>query len=109
MGENSGGRDNTGDDVLVLPQEDIQTKEPTQYQVVLLNDDFTPMDFVIHILKAVFRRTHTEAVDVMMRVHTSGRGVAGVYSHEIAETKMHQVIEAARAQQHPLQCIIEEV
>lgn len=101
--------DNDETDVKVLPREETETQEPIQFKVVLLNDDYTPMDFVVFVLKSVFKRAHEEAMEIMMTVHTAGKGVAGVYSFEIAETKMHQVIELARGQKYPLQCVLEEV
>ncbi len=83
-------------------------KKPSMYKVILLNDDFTPMDFVILILKRFFRKPEEEASQIMLQVHHQGAGVAGIYSHEIAETKVYLVNEFARSHQHPLKCIMEE-
>ena len=82
-------------------------KLPPMYRVVLLNDDYTPMDFVVEILKVFFGMTHDRATQVMLQVHTKGKGVCGVYSYEIAETKVAQVNEYARQNEHPLKCTLE--
>lgn len=86
-----------------------QLKKPPKYQVLLLNDDFTPMDFVVDILQNIFYKDKEEAVKITMSVHTSGVGVCGVYTKDIAETKVQQVIVYAQENQHPLQCTLEEV
>ena len=83
-------------------------KKPAQYKVVLLNDDYTPMDFVIHILKSYFQKSDQEAYDIMLQVHNQGRGIAGVYSYDIAETKAFQVNAYSKKNQHPLKCVIEK-
>ena len=85
-----------------------KTKEPLQYGVVLLNDDYTPMQFVIDVLEAVFQKSPAEAYRIMMQVHLGGRGVAGIYPWEVAETKVDTLMARARAAEHPLQAIIEE-
>lgn len=85
----------------------VKTKKPSMYKVLLLNDDFTPMEFVVYVLERVFRKTHSEATDIMLKVHTDGVGVAGVYTYEIAETKVDQVMTLARKNEHPLQCTME--
>lgn len=85
----------------------VRTKKPSLYKVMLLNDDFTPMDFVVYVLERVFRRTHDEATDIMLKVHQDGVGVAGIYTYEIAETKVDQVMTLARQNEHPLQCTME--
>ncbi|HET19125.1 MAG TPA: ATP-dependent Clp protease adapter ClpS, partial [Chromatiales bacterium] len=79
------------------------------YQVVLLNDDFTPMEFVVAVLERVFRMPHARAMQVMLDVHQKGRGLCGVYSREVAETKVSLVIELARDNDHPLHCVAEPV
>ena len=84
-------------------------KQPSLYRVLLLNDDYTPMQFVVGILESVFRMERTTATRVMLEVHTKGRGVCGVFSYEIAETKVAQVTGIAEQQQHPLLCTMEEV
>jgi len=85
-----------------------KTKKPSMYRVLLLNDDYTPMEFVVDILEVVFKKTHEEAVKVMLHVHQSGVGMCGVFTYEVAETKVAQVIDAARRNQHPLQCTMEK-
>lgn len=86
--------------------EDI--KEPSFYKVLLLNDDYTPMEFVIQVLKTYFQKTPEQAEATMWQVHNKGRGLAGVYSFEVAETKAHQVQQWAQKNNHPLQCELEE-
>jgi ATP-dependent Clp protease adaptor protein ClpS len=86
-----------------------QTREPDDWRVLLLNDDYTPMDFVVEILETIFHRHPAEAYRVMMQVHTRGSGVAGVYSHEVAETKVVQVVELAQQSGYPLQATMERV
>jgi ATP-dependent Clp protease adaptor protein ClpS len=83
-------------------------KEPPLYRVVLINDDFTPMEFVVNILEAIFGMERTRATQVMLEVHTKGKGVCGVYNFEIAETKVAQVMGIAQQHQHPLLCTMEE-
>lgn len=83
-------------------------KQPPLYRVILVNDDFTPMEFVVEILEGVFRMERTSATRVMLEVHTQGKGICGEYSHEIAETKVAQVNTIAQQQQHPLLCTMEE-
>lgn len=85
----------------------IRTKRPAMYKVLLLNDDFTPMEFVVYVLERVFRKSHEEATDIMLKVHQDGVGVAGIYTYEIAETKVDQVMTLARQNEHPLQCTME--
>lgn len=83
-------------------------KEPPLYRVVLINDDYTPMEFVVDILESVFGMERTRATQVMLEVHTKGKGVCGVYNFEIAETKVAQVMSIAQQHQHPLLCEMEE-
>ena len=83
-------------------------KEPPLYRVVLLNDDYTPMEFVVEILEGIFAMQRTHATQVMLEVHTKGKGICGVYGFEIAETKVAQVMNIAKQQQHPLLCTMEE-
>lgn len=85
----------------------VRTKKPSMYKVLLLNDDFTPMEFVVYVLERVFRKNHEEATDIMLKVHQDGVGVAGIYTYEIAETKVDQVMALARQNEHPLQCTME--
>ena len=84
-----------------------KTVQPSLYKVLLLNDDFTPMDFVVRVLEQFFQKAHEEALEVMLNVHRLGVGLCGVYSYEIAETKVAQVLTFAREHQHPLQCTME--
>lgn len=86
-----------------------ETARPPLFQVVLLNDDFTPMDFVIEVLRSFFGMDQERAVQVMLHVHTRGKGVCGVFTREVAETKVTQVNEYARANQHPLLCTMEKM
>ena len=85
-----------------------KVKKPSLYKVILLNDDFTPMDFVVYVLKSFFNKTDDEAHDIMIQVHKDGAGIAGVYSFEIAEMKSAQVNMLAKDNQHPLKSVIEK-
>ncbi len=85
-----------------------RTKKPTPYRVLMLNDDYTPMEFVVLVLQRFFRMNMEEATRVMLHVHQRGVGVCGVFSYEVAETKVSQVIDFARQNQHPLQCTLEK-
>lgn len=92
----------------VLTRTRPETKKPSLYKVLLLNDDYTPMDFVVHVLERFFGKNRDEAVEIMMHVHRRGVGLCGVYTFEVAETKVGQVIDLARKHQHPLQCTMEK-
>jgi ATP-dependent Clp protease adaptor protein ClpS len=83
-------------------------KPPPLYKVLLLNDDFTPMDFVVQVLQQFFAKNREQATQIMLKVHNEGVGVCGIYPHDIAETKVSQVAVFAREHQHPLQCVMEE-
>tara|TARA_B100000029_G_C16924258_1_gene722512 strand:- start:226 stop:552 length:327 start_codon:yes stop_codon:yes gene_type:complete len=96
------------EDLGVLTKERIKTKKPKMYAVVLINDDYTPMEFVIYVLQTIFRKEYEEAKKIMLLVHNEGKGICGIYSLDIAETKANQVIEFARLNQHPLECKIEK-
>lgn len=85
-----------------------KTKKPSLYKVLLLNDDYTPMEFVVHILEQFFNKNREEAMKIMLHVHQRGVGVCGVYTYEVAETKVTQVIDYSRQNQHPLQCTMEK-
>jgi ATP-dependent Clp protease adaptor protein ClpS len=85
-----------------------KVKPPSLYRVLLLNDDFTPMEFVVEILESIFGMERTRATQVMLEVHTKGKGICGVFSYEIAETKVAQVMGMANQHQHPLLCTMEE-
>ena len=97
-------QDKTG----VLTKTRPKTKKPSMYKVLMLNDDYTPMDFVVHVLLSYFQKTEDEAVQIMLSVHQTGVGICGVYSFEVAETKVMQVIDNARRNEHPLQCTLEK-
>ena len=85
-----------------------KTKRPPLYKVLLLNDDYTPIEFVVHVLERFFGLNHAQAFEIMLTVHKKGIAVVGVFSHEIAETKVAQVMDFARRHQHPLQCTMEK-
>src|ERR1700749_2602216 len=85
-----------------------KTKKPSLYKVLILNDDYTPMEFVVHILEKFFNKGREQAVEIMLHVHRHGVGICGVFTFEVAETKVAQVIEFARRHQHPLQCTMEK-
>ncbi|HJU49375.1 MAG TPA: ATP-dependent Clp protease adapter ClpS [Pseudogulbenkiania sp.] len=85
-----------------------KTRPPSMYKVLLLNDDYTPMDFVVEILQHFFHKNREQATHIMLQVHTQGRGVCGVYTKDVAATKVEQVLQFAKAHQHPLQCVMEE-
>ena len=103
-GEDGGGEGQTG----VITREQVKTKKPSMYKVLLLNDDYTPMEFVVHVLERFFGKNREEATVVMLHVHQKGVGVCGVYTYEIAETKVTQVMDFARQHSHPLQCTMEK-
>ena len=85
-----------------------KTKRPSMYKVLMLNDDYTPMEFVIYVLESFFSMSHDEATQVMLHVHQKGVGVCGVFTYEIAETKVNQTMDLAQKNEHPLQCTIEK-
>ena len=85
-----------------------ETKKPSMYKVLMLNDDYTPMEFVVHILQSIFHKSQEEAMRIMLHVHHKGVGVCGVFTYEVAETKVTQVMDYARKNQHPLQCTMEK-
>ena len=85
-----------------------KTQKPSMYKVLLLNDDYTPMEFVIHVLERFFGKSREDATRIMLHVHHNGVGICGVFTFEVAETKVAQVIEFARQHQHPLQCTMEK-
>ena len=96
------------DDLSVAPEKPA-LKRPARYRVVLLNDDYTPMEFVVHVLERYFNKDAQEATQIMLHVHQKGIGVCGIFPFEIAETKVMQVTDLARKNQHPLQCTMEKV
>lgn len=85
-----------------------KTRKPSMYKVLILNDDYTPMEFVVHILERFFNKNRQEATDIMLHVHRRGVGICGIYTHEVAETKVQQVMDFARANEQPLQCTMEK-
>ena len=93
----------------VLTKDEIRTKEPPMFKVVLLNDDYTTMEFVIMILQTVFRKSPSEATNIMLSVHEKGSGIAGVYTKEVAETKIATVHHLAKQNEFPLKCSMESV
>jgi ATP-dependent Clp protease adaptor protein ClpS len=99
---------NQHDEGLAIQEARPRLKRPPLYKVILLNDDYTPMDFVVHILETFFSLDRPTATRIMLEVHTRGRGVCGVFTHEIAETKVSQVNSYAREHQHPLLCTMEK-
>jgi len=106
-GAKDGGKD--GDDQTgVVTKTQTKTKQPSMYKVLLLNDDYTPMEFVVMVLKRFFRMDLEQATRVMLHVHQKGVGICGVFSYEVAETKVNQVMDFARQNQHPLQCTLEK-
>jgi len=106
MGGRPGNQDETGGAVKERVNE--QLKEPSLYNVILLNDDYTPMQFVVDVLEGLFQKTPSEAYRVMMQVHLNGRGTAGVYPWEVAETKVESLLSLARDAGYPLQATIED-
>ena len=100
---------NHNEEGLKLKPAKVKPKLPGMYKVIILNDDFTPMEFVANIIQIVFNKTPDDATRVMLQIHTEGMGICGIYPFEIAETKMNQVLNFAKESQHPLQCIIEEI
>jgi len=100
--------DKPDDQIELAVKPRTKPQRPPLYKVLMLNDDFTPMEFVVHVLERLFNMTHAQAIEIMLTVHRKGVAVVGVFSHEIAETKVAQVMELARRQQHPLQCTMEK-
>ena len=99
--------ENSRDDTL-LKEEKSVVKPPNPYKVLLLNDDYTPMEFVILVLERFFSKSHEEATNIMLHVHQKGVGICGVFTYEVAETKVTQVMDLAQQQEHPLQCTLEK-
>jgi len=97
------------DDAVVLERRTQRVQPPQMYQVVLLNDDYTPMEFVVHIIQEFFSKDRETATQIMLKIHLEGKGICGVYSRDVASTKVDQVLQAARAAGHPLQCLSEPV
>jgi ATP-dependent Clp protease adaptor protein ClpS len=108
MGENDKQRGADGPNAGVVVKPRPKTRKPTMYKVLMLNDDYTPMEFVVHVLERFFQKSRDQATQIMLHVHRRGVGVCGVYTYEVAETKVTQVMDLARQNQHPLQCTIEK-
>ncbi len=100
--------DDDGNQTGLLTATRPKTARPAMYRVLLLNDDYTPMEFVIHVLERFFHKNRDEATQIMLHVHQKGIGVCGVFTYEVAETKVTQVVDFARRHQHPLQCTMEK-
>jgi ATP-dependent Clp protease adaptor protein ClpS len=108
---NNGGNDGNGGDDFehgVAVKSRAKTKKPSMYKVLMLNDDYTPMEFVIQILEQFFSKNQDEATQIMLHVHQKGFGICGVFTYEVAETKVNQTMDLAQQHQHPLQCTIEK-
>ena len=113
--EGSGGSDGVDPDddeggpsgTTIVAKPESKTKTPAMYRVILMNDDYTPMDFVIHVLQKFFQKDMQDATRIMLEVHQKGAGTCGVFTFEIAETKVYQVNQYARQNRHPLKCIME--
>jgi ATP-dependent Clp protease adaptor protein ClpS len=100
--ESQNDSDNLGDIGTLVMEDKPDLKEPPMYQVVLLNDDFTPMEFVVYIIQSIFGYEHERSTQIMLAVHTKGKGVCGIFPKEIAEMKSHEINEMAKAHEHPL-------
>ena len=98
----------SGNGTAVITRTKTRLKRPSLYRVLLLNDDYTPMDFVIHVLERFFQKNREDATRIMLHVHNHGVGECGIYTYEVAETKVTQVMDFARQHQHPLQCVMEK-
>ena len=108
-GSNSNGDDDdnrTG--TAIITKTKTRTKRPNLYRVLLLNDDYTPMEFVVHVLERFFNKNREEATQIMLHVHQNGVGECGIFTYEVAETKVTPVMDFARQHQHPLQCVMEK-
>ena len=101
--------DVSGGDAVVLERRPLRTAPPQMYQVVLLNDDYTPMEFVVMVIQEFFNKDRETATQIMLKIHLDGKGVCGVFSKDVAATKVDQVTEAARKNGHPLQCVSEPI
>ena len=110
LSEDGDGRDDdgSGNGTAVVTRTKPKTKKPSLYRVLLLNDDYTPMEFVVHVLERFFNKQREAATEIMLHVHHHGVGECGVFTYEVAETKVTQVMDFARKHQHPLQCVMEK-
>lgn len=100
--------DDSGTGTGTVTRTRTKTKKPSLYRVIVLNDDFTPMEFVVHILERFFSKTPEQATQIMLHIHNNGIGECGIFTYEIAETKVTQVMDFAQKHQHPLQCVMEK-
>ncbi len=109
-GAPGGGAPGQGDGISydLATETRVRTKKPSLYRVLLLNDDYTPMEFVVFVLERFFNRSREQATRIMLHVHQKGVGLCGVYTYEVAETKVAQVLDLARRHEHPLQCVMEK-
>jgi len=96
------------EDTVLLERQAEKVKVPAMYKVMLLNDDYTPMEFVVMVIQEYFNKDQETATRIMLQVHLAGKGVCGIYTRDVASTKVHQVIERSRESGHPLQCTMEE-
>ena len=108
MAERKPGETGNGAGTALVTQVEPKTQKPSLYRVLILNDDYTPMEFVVFVLERYFSKSREDATRIMLHVHQNGVGVCGVYTYEVAETKVAQVVDAARRHQHPLQCTMEK-
>lgn len=104
----AGPKNGTGSGTAIATKPKTRPKKPSLYRVLLLNDDYTPMEFVIHVLERFFNKNRDDATQIMLHVHQNGVGECGVFTYEVAETKVTQVMDFARRHQHPLQCVMEK-
>ena len=108
MQSGDGDGNEAGRGTAVITRTKTKTKKPSLYRVLILNDDYTPMEFVVHVLERFFQKDREAATRIMLHVHNHGVGECGVYRFEVAETKVSQVMDFARQNQHPLQCVMEK-
>ena len=107
-GSQTGGGDDRPTGTAIITKTKPRAKRPNLYRVLLLNDDYTPMEFVVLVLERFFNKSREDATRIMMHVHQTGVGECGVFTYEVAETKVTQVMDFARKHQHPLQCVMEK-
>ena len=107
MSDDTNGNENNPNTGLALKTKP-KVKKPSMYKVLMLNDDYTPMEFVVHVLESFFYKNRSEATEIMLHVHRKGIGICGVFTHEVAETKVAQVVDFARRHEHPLQLTLEK-
>ena len=108
MGDKEINDNDDGSSTQIILEEKTKPKRPSLYQVIIVNDDYTPMEFVVLVLERFFAKNNNEATQIMYHVHKKGMGVCGIYPYEVAETKVVQVMDFAKKHQHPLQCVLEK-